>query len=400
LRTEVAVVGGGPAGLIAARELAAQGIQVKVFEEHPEIGTPNHCAGILSVEGLKRIGVEPDIKFLRHEIKGGTAFAPDGTGIRITGSRTRAYIVDRAIFDRHLADMARDAGAEIERPHRIRDFIFEDGRVAGVRGDQDVEASIVIDAEGVSGALARKAGLPRPGGGVLAGINANVPDAQLEPGMVEVWFGEGLADGLFAWAVPVGEDEARCGLATGKGDALELLRGFIKNRFGLTECGEPARWPVLTGGPIDKTHGDGLLLVGDVAGHTKPTTGGGVILGGMCAMMAAETAIQALEEGDYSAGFLRRYDERWREALGGEFSSMLGMRRFLNSIPDPRMNRIFASVKSAGLEPTLETFIDEGDMDLQSGVLRKALTHPGMLRVMASSLGRLALGELNSLFNL
>ncbi len=218
--------------------------------------------------------------------------------------------------------------------------------------------------------------------------------------MVEVWFGEGLADGLFAWAVPAGEDEVRCGLATGKGDALELLRGFIKNRFGLTECGEPARWPVLTGGPIDKTHGDGLLLVGDVAGHTKPTTGGGVILGGMCAMMAAETAIQALEEGDYSAGFLRRYDERWREALGGEFSSMLGMRRFLNSIPDPRMNRIFASVKSAGLEPTLETFIDEGDMDLQSGVLRKALTHPGMLRVMASSLGRLALGELTGLFNI
>jgi len=123
-------------------------------------------------------------------------------------------------------------------------------------------------------------------------------------------------------------------------------------------------------------------------------------LGGMCAMMAAETAIQALEEGDCSAGFLMRYEERWRGALGGEFSSMLGMRRFLNSIPDPRMNRIFASVKSAGLEPTLETFIDEGDMDLQSGVLRKALTHPGMLRVMASSLGRLALGELNSLFNL
>ena len=181
---------------------------------------------------------------------------------------------------------------------------------------------------------------------------------------------------------------------------MELLRGFIKRRFGLTECGEPVRWPVLTGGPRDKTHADGLLLVGDVAGHTKPTTGGGVILGGMCAMMAAGTTLQALEEGDYSASFLKRYDDKWREALGGEFSYMLGMRRFLNSLPDPRMNRIFASVKSSGLEPTLETFIEEGDMDLQSGVLRRALTHPAMLRVMVSSLGRLALGELRGRFNI
>jgi geranylgeranyl reductase family protein len=400
LRIEVAVVGGGPAGLIAARELASKGVQVKVFEEHPQIGTPNHCAGILSVEGLKRIGVEPDSQFLRHEVAGGTAFAPDGTGIRITGGRTRAYIVDREVFDLHLAEEAIDAGAEIEGNHRIRDFIIADGRVAGVHGDIDIKASIVIDAEGASGALARKLGLPRPRDGVLAGINVNVPDAQLEPGMVEVWFGEDLAKGMFAWAVPVGEDEVRCGLATEKGDSLELLRKFIKKRFGLTECGEPARWPVLTGGPVNRTHADRLLLVGDVAGHTKPTTGGGVILGGMCAMMAAEIAIQALENEDYSTGFMRRYDEKWREALGGEFSSMLRMRRFLNSIPDPRMNRIFASVKSADLEPTLERIIEVGDMDLQSGVLQKAFTHPGMLRVMTSSLSRLALGELKSLFNL
>jgi len=400
LRTEVAVVGGGPAGLIAARDLASKGVKVKVFEEHSRIGVPNHCAGILSVEGLRRIGVEPESKFLRHEVTGGTAFAPDGTGIRIAGSRTRAYIVDRTIFDRCLAEAAMDAGAEIERNHRIRDFILEDGRVAGIQGDIDVEASVVIDAEGASGALARKVGLSRPGDGVLAGINVNVPDAQLETSMVEVWFSENLAKGMFAWAVPAGEDGVRCGLATENGDALELLRGFIKKRFGFTEFGEPARWPVLTGGPVDKTHADGLLLVGDVAGQTKPTTGGGVILGGMCAMMAAETAIQAIEKENYSAGFLSQYDETWRKVLGGEFSSMLGMRRLLNSIPDRRMNRIFASVKSAGLEPVLEKFIDEGDMDLQSGVLRKALTHPGMLRVMTSSLGRLALGELRGLFNL
>ncbi len=55
MRTEAAVVGAGPAGLIAARELAGRGFEVKVFEEHTIIGEPNHCAGILSVNGLKRL---------------------------------------------------------------------------------------------------------------------------------------------------------------------------------------------------------------------------------------------------------------------------------------------------------------------------------------------------------
>jgi len=140
-----------------------------------------------------------------------------------------------------------------------------------------------------------------------------------------------------------------------------------------------------------------MLLVGDVAGQAKPTTGGGVILGGLCAMEAEKTVSESLEEEDHSADFLSIYEERWRGALGKEFSSMLGLRRFVNGIPDDRMDRIFASLKGAGLEPTLESFVEEGDMDMQSGVIRKALTHPGLLRVMAGSLGRLALGELREL---
>jgi hypothetical protein len=64
------------------------------------------------------------------------------------------------------------------------------------------------------------------------------------------------------------------------------------------------------------------------------------------------------------------------------------------------MDHVFDSLKSSGLEPTLERFVEEGDMDVQSGVLRKALTHPGMLRVLVASVGRLAMRELRGLFNL
>jgi hypothetical protein len=64
------------------------------------------------------------------------------------------------------------------------------------------------------------------------------------------------------------------------------------------------------------------------------------------------------------------------------------------------MNRVFSSVKSANIESTLEKLVDEGDMDLQSNVIRRVLTHPRMIPVITNSLGRLAVKELMSLFNL
>jgi len=399
LRTEVAVVGAGPAGLIAARELAHKGVEVTVFEEHPVIGEPSHCAGVLSVEGLQRLGVDPSPDFVQHEVRGGTVYSPGGTSIRIAGSRTRAYVVDRAAFDRHLADMAHDVGADIRKGHRIVELSVQNGQVIGVRGDEGAtRAGVVIDGEGAGGSLARRLGLPRPAEGVLSGVNVEVSGLDLEPHNAEVWLGRDIAPGLFAWVIPIGEGEARCGLASAGGDAFERLSAFLGRRFEEVECSEPRGGLVLTGGPVSRTYADGVLLVGDVAGQTKPTTGGGVVLGGLCALEAAETAAEALEEGDSSAQFLARYERRWRDALGREFSSMLGARRFVNKLSDDRLERLFDSAKRAGLEEELEALVDRGDMDMQSGVLRSALAHPGLLRVLAGSLGRLALGELRGLF--
>ena len=399
MRTEVAVVGAGPAGLIAARELALKGVEVTVFEEHPVIGEPSHCAGVLSVEGLQRLGVDPSPDFVQHEVRGGTVYSPGGASIRIAGSRTRAYVVDRAAFDRHLADMAHDRGAVIRKGYRIAELTVQNGHVVGVRGDEGATpAGTVIDGEGAGGSLARKLGLPRPTDGVLSGMNVEVSGVDLEPHMAEVWLGRDLAPGLFAWVIPTGERTARCGLACACGDAIERLSAFLGRRFGEVERSEPRGWPVLTGGPIDRTFSDGLLLVGDVAGQAKPTTGGGVIMGGLCAIEAARTAAAALEAGDASARFLGRYERAWKEALGDEFSAMLGIRGFVNKLSDDRLERLLDSAKRAGLEEELEALVDRGDMDMQSGVLRSALAHPGLLRVLAGSLGRLALGELRGLF--
>ena len=89
-RTGAVVLGAGPAGLLTAREIARRGVEVKVIEEHSIIGEPNHCAGLLSVEGLSRLGVRPSPDFVQHEITGGRIYSPGGEVIEIVEERTRA----------------------------------------------------------------------------------------------------------------------------------------------------------------------------------------------------------------------------------------------------------------------------------------------------------------------
>lgn len=400
-RTEAVVVGAGPAGLLAAREIAKRHIEVKVIEEHPVIGEPNHCAGLLSVEGLRRLGVEPSPEFVQHEITGGRVYSPSGAAIEIPGERTRAYVFDRAAFDRHLAEAAEDEGAEIETCRRVKDFLIRNHRVEGIRSrDWTVRAQVVVDAEGAGGALARKRGLiPHPTR-VLAGVNVEVSGVEVEPHRVEVWLDSDIAPGLFAWVIPLGEGSVRCGLACSTGDAFERLRRFLDRRFDIAQCSPPRRGVILTGGPARRTYQNGLLVVGDAAGQTKPTTGGGVILGGLCAVQAGRTAAEAVEAGDCSAGFLQRYQKAWRASLGREFAAMLAARRLVDRLSDERIDRLFESFRREGLEEALQALVERGDMDMQSGVMRAALRQPRLLRLLVQVVGRLALGELRSLFKL
>ena len=62
------VVGGSISGLLCAREISRSGISVAVLEEDYEIGTPEHCGGLVSLEGLKKLGIIPSSKAILNEV--------------------------------------------------------------------------------------------------------------------------------------------------------------------------------------------------------------------------------------------------------------------------------------------------------------------------------------------
>ncbi|KAG0511025.1 MAG: hypothetical protein NPMRD1_360001, partial [Nitrosopumilales archaeon] len=86
---DVVIAGGSVAGLFCAREIAKQGHSVLVIEEDYEIGTPEHCGGLVSISGLEQLGVVPHRKTFDHLIETAEIFAPGGKSFSINSSKQK-----------------------------------------------------------------------------------------------------------------------------------------------------------------------------------------------------------------------------------------------------------------------------------------------------------------------
>ena len=370
METGIAIIGAGPTGLIAAREAASRGAQVTVLEEHEQVGLPVECAGLLSLRGLRLIGLEPSGPYvLNDRLRGARFVSPSGHELMVEARRAVACVVDRHLLDLALAEQAEQAGAEVRLRRRVTGIRVEAGGVtlSGRWGSLKAEAAVV--AQGFRSGLVRRLGLRTiDWRRVLPASQVEVRAPDLDEELVEVWLGSRVAPGFFAWLIPLGDGTARVGLACRRGlDPRVLLRAFLRRRLGLRLPEKPPfAGCVLTCGPIEKTHADRVLIVGDAAGQAKPTTGGGVILGGLCALLAGRVLAQALETGDLSAAALRAYEVAWRSLLGREFKAMLLARRLLDRLPDKALD---LAVRLASELDLGREIAREADMDLQSRVL-------------------------------
>lgn len=401
MNTDVAIIGGGPAGLIAARRLGERGFTTHVYEMSSEIGIPNHCAGLLSKEGLENIWGRSESDFIQNEVKGGKIFSPNGGCISFRDDKVRAYVIDRTLFDKCLAEKAESYGVSIHTEEMVKGLIRNSECYNGITLSWgEVNADIIIDAEGPGRLMLRRAGLHSGDGGLLGGMNMEVSGIDVEPEMVELWFSNKLAPGFFAWVIPLSESRARCGLACNGGQQLPNLRKFIFNRFEDPVTHGPRGGMVVTNGPISRTYYDGLIIVGDAAGQVKPTTGGGVVLGGLCASIAGDVASEALDKRDTSSNFLVKYERSWKDKLDRQFRYMLMLRGIMDCLDDDTLDALVSNAKSEGVDSYLQSYVEDGDMDLQADVIKRAMKNPRILSTGIGILGGLALKRLKGVVNL
>jgi len=98
-RFDVAVIGAGPAGSMAAKYAAKSGARTLLLEEHPAVGWPVECAGLLGLGALAESEL-PGSSFVLRRMKGAAIYSPGGNRLDFKALDSRASVVDRRLFDR------------------------------------------------------------------------------------------------------------------------------------------------------------------------------------------------------------------------------------------------------------------------------------------------------------
>lgn len=376
---DVAVVGAGPAGSFLAGLLASRGLEVAVLEEHPEVGVPVHCGGIVGLEAFRRFSLDEGA--VLNFISGFSIISPSGRVLRHRREEPFAAVVDRTVFDRGLAREAERRGARFFTSARVAGVEEEPGRLrlVAVRGERReiFFCRVAVLATGEGSPLVRRLFGSAPGR--IFAVQAEYPAEGLEE--TEIFLGQKLAPGSFAWAVPLPGGMARLGLMVKRnprfylGAFLDLLeREGRLRRGGAGEALSLSRVSVLPEGPLPRTVRGRVLVVGEAAGQVKTTSGGGIYYGLIGSSHAAQALETAFHKGEFQKS-LFLYERLWRGELEGEIRLGSLFRRLATLLDDRAVGRLFSLFWGRYGERVLASF----PFDWHSGFLR-FLIRSGALR--------------------
>ncbi|KLK87553.1 geranylgeranyl reductase [Methanoculleus sediminis] len=366
---DVVVVGAGPAGSAAARACAEKGLKTLCIEEHGTIGYPVQCAGLLSVSAFTECDVSD--RSVLNEVSGARMVSGLGGELLFDAGITKAYVVDRGLLDREMAQKAADAGAEFRLKTSVSGISGSSLLTRGVRGREEIPFHLLVAADGPRSSVARMLGLQRPAL-YFAGIQAEIP-YEMDPRYVELH--PNASPDFFGWVIPVSATRARVGLCA-REHAKDHFDRFTA-RYGQNSLHLVSG--VIPLGVMPRTYGRRTLVVGDAAGFAKPTSGGGIYTGVRSAKHAAAVAAACCARGEFDDERLRDYERCWKEDFGKELDIGMKALHMRQRMTPEEIDRLCRALDDPDL---IATIVEHGDMDRPGTLLRKLALKPALARAM------------------
>ena len=316
---QVAVIGAGPMGSFAAERLARAGLHVVLLEKDPIPGASTVCGGGMHIEVPRYVALpEQVIERHFHTFR-----------LSVQGKKTREWCfgtpqyvtIKRSELDRYMAERASAAGAvlrtgaQVKEVHPSRHALMY--RDTERRCSVEVTAEAFIFADGPNSLAFRTIPDVKLSKAVRwLGVEYDLEARPEEFDALEIILDKHLLPFGYYWVFPKG-DNVNVGLirwATAAGPPLRgMLDDFVASRDDLRQRAVLRRLGgIIPASTASCFQWENCLVVGDAAGMVNPLTGGGYICGFLSAQLAAQTCIEAFQDGGLSTEKLRRYGRRVR----------------------------------------------------------------------------------------
>ena len=382
---DIAVVGAGPVGSTFARYAAEKGLKVAIFEKKKEVGVPLQCAGLLGKK-IKDVNILPD-EFILNEMYGACAYSPSGTMISMRKNEPFAYVLDRIGYDKFLAQLAVDKGAELFLNHRVNRVDTKNGVI--YLKDKEVSAEIIVGADGHSSVVSKEV-KNNPKSVHASQYLIDTGENSFEDDYFQTYFNSEISPG-FIWVIPLSKSTARVGLFANSdyqglnGILNKFLEGneklkhakILKKYHGIIPVYDPKK-------SIVKNR---ALLIGDAASQVKPTTGGGLVIGFVCAKIAAEVVYEAINSNKINV--LKNYQKQYRKMYNTELKMQLKVQETLKSLNDDDLNSVFLKLEEKEIGKIVSKC---GDLDSQSPLMKELLKSGLIFSVLPKLLSRKIFG--------
>jgi len=341
---DIAVIGAGPSGVMAAWKAASAGSRTILLEREENPGRKVCAEGVLD-SALTDAEIEPSDDFVSSKIIGAVLYAPDeNKKVDVKGA---GFVLDKPRFLSILAERARYSGAEIAYGASV-DEITRDGNsvlVSGKRGNVSyaLRCKIVIGCDGVASLVARRF-FKRDNYSVVAALQYDMSNCKIQDeSRLHIYVGHQKAPSGYIWIFPKGHGEANVGIGVKGSNAKQLLDSFVRNHpemFSDAVIHKSLAAPVPVGGEVGRYVQDNMMLCGDAAGQVIPLTGAGIHTGIAAGKIAGEVAAKAVAEGNLSGSRLKEYQERFDAYFGNRISNSLKALESFEKFSDDDLNVI------------------------------------------------------------